>query len=119
MGCCFGKRDDDLPPAFDPVIGLSEKLKGDGVVVSEGPKVSGTGSIMGDSPVLQDKAYFEATLVKEGRFAIGVATRETGLDDVLSQEKEATAWTFTSSSRCAELHHAHQHFACTMALPPY
>ena len=97
MGCCFGKSDDELPPAFDPVIGLSESLKGAGVNV-DGLIISGNGSVMGDSPVLQDKAYFEVTLRKTGVFAVGVATRETGLDGVLSQEKASTAWTFTSSS---------------------
>lgn len=97
MGCCLGKNEDELPPAFDPVIGLSDGLKGAGVSV-DGLIVSGNGSVMGDSPVLQDKAYFEVTLRKAGVFAVGVATRETGLDGVLSQEKASTAWTLTSSS---------------------
>ena len=86
MGCCFGKSDDDMPPAFDPVIGLSDKLKGPGVMVN-GLAISGTGSIFGDSPVLQDKAYFEVTVLKAGTFAVGVAARETALDVVVSQEK--------------------------------
>jgi len=100
MGCCFGKSDEELPPAFDPVIGLSDKLKGSGVSVNGGV-VSGTGSIMGDSPVLQDKAYYEVTLVNPGAFAVGVASRDTSLDGVLSQEKMSTAWTLTSSSSVA------------------
>ncbi|KAL1508014.1 hypothetical protein AB1Y20_007612 [Prymnesium parvum] len=95
MGCCFGKGDEELPPAFDPVIGLSEKLKSGGVHVA-GNVISGSGSILGDSPVLQDKAYFEATLQQPGSFAIGVATRDAPLDEVLSQEKAPTAWTFTN-----------------------
>ena len=52
MGCCFGKSDEELPPAFDPVIGLSEKLKAATLEVS-GSTISGSGSILGDSPVLQ------------------------------------------------------------------
>jgi len=96
MGCCFGKNSEELPPAFDPVIGLSEKLKAPAVEVA-GSVISGSGSILGDSPVLQDKAYFEATLQTPGSFAIGVATRDAPLDGILSQDKAATAWTFTNS----------------------
>ena len=83
MGCCWGVPD---PPevAFDPVIGLSDKLKAGGVQV-QGNEVSGHGSILGDSPVLQDKAYFEVTIVHPGTFAVGLATKETPLDSVMSQ----------------------------------
>ena len=94
---CFGKRDDDIPPAYDPTIGLSEKFKGPELKSENGVLVSGNGSIFGDSPVLQDKAYFEVTIRTEGTFAVGVATKETALGGVLSQEKVATAWTLTSS----------------------
>lgn len=83
---CFTKSESELPPAFDPVIGLSANFKGSQITV-DGMTVSGTGSIFGDSPLLQDKAYFEMTLVKAGVFAVGVATRDTPLEGVLSQEK--------------------------------
>lgn len=96
MGNCCVKRDDDLPPAFDPTIGLCDKLVGQGVTVT-GLQISGTGSVLGDSPILQDKGYFEVTIVKGGTFAVGVATRETALGGVLSQDKASTAWTLTSS----------------------
>ena len=33
----------------------------------------------------QDKAYFEVTIVHPGTFAVGLATKETPLDSVLSQ----------------------------------
>lgn len=98
MGCCFGKRDDEaLLPAYDPTIALCDKFKGKEIKVENGLIVSGTGSIMGDSPILQDKGYFEMTLIKEGTFAVGVATRDAPLGAVLSQDKSATAWTLTSS----------------------
>ena len=98
MGCCFGKSEEELPPAFDPVIGLCSKHKGSGVIV-EGPQLSGTGSIFGDSPILQDKAYFEVTLVKPGTFAVGVCSqRDTPLDSVLSSGSAASAWTLTNNS---------------------
>ena len=44
-----------MQPAFDPVIGLCDKMKAEGVTV-KGLAISGEGSVMGDSPVLQDKA---------------------------------------------------------------
>ena len=126
MGCCWGVPD---PPevAFDPVIGLSDKLKAGGVQV-QGNVVSGNGSILGDSPVLQDKvtivhlegclvhplqlcrprkyalcapfaqplqAYFEVTIVHPGTFAVGLATKETPLDCVMSQALATAALTRT------------------------
>ena len=93
---CFGKRDDDLPPAYDPTIGLCDKLKGSKVIIEGGTIVSGTGSVLGDSPVLQDKAYFELTIRTEGTFAVGVATKDTPLDGVVSHEKVPTAWNLRS-----------------------
>merc|ERR1719264_1895521 len=95
MGCCCPKADPP-PPAFDPVIGLSQKIKAGGVAV-QASTISGTGSVLGDSPILQDKAYFEVTVVTPGTFAVGLATKDTPLDGVLSQDKAATAWTLTSS----------------------
>ena len=88
---CFGKREDELPPAVDLSVSLCEKLKGPNVTVENASVVSGTGSILGDSPILQDKGYFEVTIMSAGTFAVGVATRETDLDSVLSQDKAATA----------------------------
>ena len=72
-----------MPPAYDPTIGLCEKLKGPNVTIENGLVVGGTGSILGDSPILQDKAYFEVTIKTEGTFAVGVATKETALGGVL------------------------------------
>ena len=88
MGCCTSK-DEDLPPPFNPIIGLSDKMLAEGVT-REGLTISGTGSIMGDSPILQDKAYFEVTVVRPGTFAVGVATKDVALDGVLSQDKVCT-----------------------------
>ena len=94
---CFGKKDDELPPAYDPTIGLCEKLKGPAVSIEDGLSISGTGSVLGDSPILQDKGYFEMTIQKEGTWAVGVCTKETDLKGTLSQEKVKTAWTLVSS----------------------
>ena len=91
MGCCCGTPEPP-PPVFDPVIGLSDNLKAGGVQI-QGSEVSGNGSILGDSPVLQDKAYFEVQIVQPGTFAVGLATKETPLDGVMSQACDATALT--------------------------
>ena len=67
------------------------------MTIENGLTIAGTGSVLGDSPVLQDKGYFEVTIKTEGTFAVGVATKESDLKGVLSQEKVATSWTLTST----------------------
>ena len=71
MGCCFSSGEPtEVGPAFDPVIGLSSKNKAPTVTV-QGSTISGSGSVLAEMPVLQDKAYFETTVVTPGSFAIG------------------------------------------------
>jgi len=67
----------------------------------EGGNISGTGSVLGDSPILQDKSYFEATVVKTGSFAMGVATKDTDLDSLLT-DKAVTAWMLTNGPSIKE-----------------
>lgn len=84
-----------------PPIGLSAKLRGTSVVV-EGGVISGTGSVLADAPVLQDKGYFEATVKTEGTFAVGVATKDSPLEGILAQEQPhqvPTAWTVTNGQK--------------------
>ena len=84
MGCCFSSGEPtEVGPAFDPVIGLSSKNKAPTVTV-QGSTISGSGSVLAEMPVLQDKAYFETTVVTPGSFAIGFATKDSPLDGVLS-----------------------------------
>ena len=86
MGCCFSSGEPtEVGPAFDPVIGLSSKNKAPTVTV-QGSTISGSGSVLAEMPVLQDKAYFETTVVTPGSFAIGFATKDSPLDGVLSQD---------------------------------
>lgn len=92
--CCWNagwaeKEDEPVPLA---PVGLSSH--GPEVKVS-GRNISGTGSVLGDSPVLQDKGYFEAKVLSPGSFAIGVAIKDSPLDGVLSPDKAANAWTIT------------------------
>lgn len=85
------------PATPEPPVGLSATLKADSVTV-DGLKITGEGSVFGDAPVLQDKGYFEVTLVAGGSFAVGVATKDTPLKGVLSNDKVSTAWTLTNST---------------------
>lgn len=84
LSCCFPAEE---PERFEPepLIELSPKHKGAGVTLN-GRMVSGSGSVFADSPLLQDKGYFEATVVSCGTFAIGVATRDTDLEGVLTEK---------------------------------
>ena len=102
MGCCFSSGEPtEVGPAFDPVIGLSSKNKAPTVTV-QGSTISGSGSVLAEMPVLQDKAYFETTVVTPGSFAIGFATKDSPLDGVLSQDTCATAWTLTHKLKVME-----------------
>merc|ERR1712060_349511 len=102
MGCCFSSACSEEPgeQAFEPLIGLSEKHKAQSLTV-DGSTISGTGSVLGDSPILQDKSYFEASVVKGGTFAMGVATKDTPLDGVLT-DKVSSAWMLTNSTSIGE-----------------
>jgi len=92
--CCWTVEKEEEPVPLAPV-GLSSQ-HGPEVSVSD-RTISGTGSVLGDSPILQDKGYFEATVITPGSFAIGVAVKDSPLDGVLSPDKGASAWTITNN----------------------
>lgn len=96
MGCCFSAEGRDEEPKPLPPVSLSEQQHGPGVIISN-RTISGTGSVLGDSPILQDKGYFEATIIAPGTFAIGVAAKDSNLDGVLSPDKASSAWTITNN----------------------
>jgi len=50
------------------------------VVVKGGLRICGTGGALGSAPLVQTKSYFEVKLQQEGTWAVGVATRNCGLD---------------------------------------
>ncbi|KAI5642270.1 SPRY domain-containing protein [Phthorimaea operculella] len=52
------------------------------VVVKGGQRVCGSGCVLGNAPLMQNKAYFEVKLQQGGVWAVGVATRETDLNRV-------------------------------------
>jgi len=103
MGCCWSTCAEEKEEVLEetPPIGLSDKLKAAGVSV-DGTTISGTGSVLADAPVLQDKGYFEATIVKGGTFALGVATKDSPLDGILAHDKVPSAWTVTNSASISD-----------------
>ena len=95
LSCCYpAEEPEQLAP--EPPVELSAKQKGASVTLN-GRMISGSGSIFADSALLQDKCYFEATVVSCGTFAIGVATRDTDFEGVLT-DKVASAWTANNST---------------------
>lgn len=56
---------------FDPAFQGTEV-----VVVKGGRRVCGSGGVLSSSPIVQDKAYFEAKLQQGGAWAIGLGPRE-------------------------------------------
>lgn len=92
MGCCWSteEKEEVNEPSF---IALSDAQKGAKVVLT-GNNISGEGTVFGDSPVLQDKGYFECRVGATGQFAIGVAAKGASLDGVLSEGK--FAWVITN-----------------------
>ena len=99
MGCCcssYAQQDDQEQFEAPPLIELSEKQKGTNVKLLAPSTVAGFGSIFADSPVLQDKGYFEATLKTNGTFAMGVAIADAPLEEILD-EKVNGVWTVTNN----------------------
>ncbi|KAG6453291.1 hypothetical protein O3G_MSEX008073 [Manduca sexta] len=52
------------------------------VIIKGGQRVCGSGCALGNTPLLQNKAYFEVKLQQGGVWAVGLATRETDLNRV-------------------------------------
>ena len=91
MGCCWSTEEKEDAPNEPSYLELSDTQKGPGVVLT-GNNISGEDTVLGDSPVLQDKGYFECRVGATGRFAIGVASKGVPLDGVLSDGK---SWVIT------------------------
>lgn len=51
-------------------------------MVKGGQRVCGSGCVLGNAPLVQNKAYFEVKLQQGGVWAVGLATRETDLQRV-------------------------------------
>lgn len=101
MGCCCSARGDDddglneLAPA--PLLAFDKDAAGPRVTLHNHTLLSGHGTALADSPILQDKGYFEITLKSEGPFAVGVAANHVPLDTPLN-DKSPASWIFASAA---------------------
>ncbi|CAL8127335.1 unnamed protein product [Orchesella dallaii] len=50
------------------------------VIIKNGLRLCGTGGALGSAPLVQTKSYFEVKVQQEGKWAVGVATRNSPLD---------------------------------------
>ncbi|CAG7716852.1 unnamed protein product [Allacma fusca] len=51
------------------------------VVVKNGMRICGSGGALGIAPLIQTKSYFEVKLQQEGKWGLGLATRNASLDN--------------------------------------
>ncbi|CAK1548590.1 unnamed protein product [Leptosia nina] len=52
------------------------------VIVKGGQRACGSGCVLGNAPLVQNKAYFEVKLQQGGVWAVGLATRDTDINKV-------------------------------------
>ncbi|CAH4030852.1 SPRY domain-containing protein 7 [Pieris brassicae] len=52
------------------------------VIVKGGQRACGSGCVLGNAPLVQNKAYFEVKLQQGGVWAVGLASRETDINKV-------------------------------------
>lgn len=50
------------------------------VIIKNGLRLCGTGGALGSAPLVQTKSYFEVKIQQEGKWAVGVGTRNSPLD---------------------------------------
>jgi len=70
------------------------KKANDVVITQNGTRVSGTGAVLANSTLAQDKSYFEIKIISEGEFCVGIATRECDINTQLG--KDAFSWVLDS-----------------------
>lgn len=50
------------------------------VIIKNGLRLCGTGGALGSAPLVQTKSYYEVKVQQEGKWAVGVGTRNSPLD---------------------------------------
>ncbi|MCL4122751.1 UNVERIFIED_CONTAM: hypothetical protein GTU68_015993, partial [Idotea baltica] len=67
------------------------------VIVKNGMRICGTGAALGNTPILQNKAYFEVKLQQTGIWGVGIATRNVNLSKVpLGEDNQS--WVLCSNN---------------------
>ncbi|XP_062521335.1 SPRY domain-containing protein 7-like [Corticium candelabrum] len=96
---CFGaryKEESHVPLKELPQVLLdSNKLGTDCVLVKNGKRVCGTGAVLANAPIAQNKAYFEVKVQCGGIWGVGLATDRCQLD-VVPQGQDTNTWVLRS-----------------------
>ncbi|KAF2360696.1 SPRY domain [Trinorchestia longiramus] len=86
--CCFRYLCGSTPRTSVPVHALpnivldTTNMGHEVVIVKSGLRICGTGAALGNTPILQNKAYFEVKLQQSGVWGVGIASRAAELDRV-------------------------------------
>ncbi|KAB7506702.1 UNVERIFIED_CONTAM: hypothetical protein RMT77_010488 [Armadillidium vulgare] len=86
--CCFRhlcgeSPQSHIPIKISPSIVLDTGYIGhEVVIVKNGMRICGTGAALGNTPILQNKAYFEVKLQQTGIWGVGISTRNANLNKV-------------------------------------
>lgn len=64
------------------IIFLNKFLGQDVVIVKNGKRLCGTGGAISNTPIVQNKAYFEVKIRSDGQWGVGLATKRVDLNTV-------------------------------------
>nr|CAG4650527.1 EOG090X0EPP [Sida crystallina] len=79
-----------------PLIALDNNYSGQEVViVKNGTRICGTGGALGNTPIMQDKAYFEVRLQQSGVWGLGLGTEKADLN-VIPMGSDTETWVLCS-----------------------
>lgn len=99
-GSCFGWEtlvDDSLDTPERPQVRLDPLNMGlDAVIVKNGTRLCGTGGVIANAAIMQDKAYYEVKLQSEGAWGCGLASERCDLNIVPLKEQ---SWLIRSDSK--------------------
>lgn len=93
---CFGwnRLEEEIEEIDRPEVKLDSLNMGlDAVIVKNGKRLCGTGGVLSNAPILQDKAYFEVKVQSDGVWGCGVASERCDLN---STPLGSDSWTFRS-----------------------
>lgn len=103
--CCFrgcsnfidlGFTTQTVPIKKQPAIVLDGQQIGQEVVlVKDGTRICGTGGALGNTAIMQDKAYFEVRLQQTGVWGIGLGSEKADLNTI-PMGNDADSWVLCS-----------------------
>nr|CAG4648921.1 EOG090X0EPP [Polyphemus pediculus] len=103
--CCFrgcsnlfdlGLSPHTVPIKRQPVILLDSNQTGQEVVLlKNGMRICGTGGVLGNTPIMQDKAYFEVRIQQTGVWGLGLASGKANLN-LIPMGSDPDSWVLCS-----------------------